>query len=279
MSKCDYARLHDRALLQITGNDAEKLLQGIVTCEVESLETGAAHFGALLTPQGKVLFDFFLIRTADGFLIDIDASLAEDFTKRLNFYKLRADVTIENADGDMGVYAVWNGEPGNVDGIELVDPRLSAMGSRLYGPHSPDGNESDYNAHRIELGIPEGGKDFEYGKVFPHEVLMDQFGGIDFAKGCYVGQEVVSRMQHRGKIRTRTLAIGAEENLPAFGTEIRAAGKPAGSMGSSSGHAGLALLRLDRVKTAMDDGEEIIAGDTKLTATIPDFASFGWPQE
>ncbi|MEM7461845.1 MAG: folate-binding protein YgfZ [Pseudomonadota bacterium] len=279
MSKCDYARLRDRALLQISGNDAEKLLQGIVTCDVEELKTGTANFGALLTPQGKVLFDFFLIRTTNGFLIDIDASLAEDFVKRLNFYKLRADVTIENAADELEVYAIWNGEPDDIDGIEAIDPRLSAMGSRLYGQHAPEGNESDYNAHRIELGIPEGGKDYEYGKVFPHEVLMDQFGGIDFAKGCYVGQEVVSRMQHRGKIRTRMLGVRSDENLPAFGTEIRAAGKPAGNMGSSSGQAGLALLRMDRVHSAMDKDETIVAGDHALTVKIPEFVNFGWPQD
>ncbi|MGI9402591.1 MAG: YgfZ/GcvT domain-containing protein [Rhizobiaceae bacterium] len=279
MSECKYAYLRDRTLLQVTGSDAGKLLQGILTCEVEGLAAGQASFGALLTPQGKILFDFFLIRRSEGYLIDLDGALETDFVKRLNFYKLRADVAIENAGSEIEVYAVWSGSPGDVDGIVVTDPRNSSMGHRVYGQCPSDISEGDYQAHRIAVAMPEGGKDFEYGKVFPHEVLMDQFGGVDFVKGCYVGQEVVSRMQHRGKIRTRILRVESTQYLPPFGTEIRAGQKPAGTMGSSAGQTGLALMRLDRVKDAREDGEAITADGQQIETSIPDYANFGWPQD
>ncbi len=135
----------------------------------------------------------------------------------------------------------------------------------------------DYEAHRISMGMPEGGLDYAYGDTFPHEALMDQYGGVDFKKGCYVGQEVVSRMQHRGTARSRVVMVGADE-LPAAGTEIIADGKPCGKMGSSAGGKGLALLRLDRVKDALDNGGAVLAGGTNISVSIQPWAKFGWPQ-
>jgi len=280
MSVCIHAHLADRSLLRITGEDAAKLLQGIVTCEVESLDAGQAAFGALLSPQGKVLFDFFLIRTDEGYLADIDASMAADFARRIDFYKLRAKVSIEPEDPSITVHAVWGDNPGATDGIKTADPRLASMGLRIYCrlPELPELEEGDYHAHRIATGIPQGGQDFSYGDVFPHEALMDQFGGVDFTKGCYVGQEVVSRMQHRGNVRTRILIVEADSDLASSGTEITAGGKRMGTMGSSSGRTGLALLRIDRIKDAMDKGEPIRAGNQIITARIPGFANFGWPK-
>lgn len=281
MSACKNVNLAERSLLRISGDDAAKLLQGIVTCEVDSLEAGQATFGALLSPQGKILFDFFLIRTEEGYLADIDASMATDFARRIDFYKLRAKVSIEPADPPMTVHAVWDGDPGAVDGIKTTDPRLASMGFRIYcrrAPELPELDENHYHTHRIAKGIPQGGLDFSYGSVFPHEVLMDQFGGVDFAKGCYVGQEVVSRMQHRGNVRTRIMIVEADSELPASGTEITAGRKPAGTMGSSSGKIGLALMRIDRIRDAMDEGETIRAGDQIITARIPGFAKFDWPK-
>ena len=248
-----FAKLDTRSLVNVTGEDAEKFLQALITCDVDHLSPGEGNFGALLTPQGKILFDFFIIRTEAGFLVDVASALRDEFVKRLSFYKLRAKVVVAPAD-DLSVFAVWDGIP--ADGMAIADPRLPEMGYRLYGPQKP-----------------EGGTDYAYGDAFPHEALMDQFGGVDFAKGCYVGQEVVSRMQHRGTARKRVIVV--EGDLPAPGTEIEAGGKTAGTMGSSNGAAGLAMLRLDRV---LDAGHALQAGGKTLTAKLQPWVKFGWPE-
>ena len=268
-----FAKLDTRSLVNVTGEDAEKFLQALITCDVDHLSPGEGNFGALLTPQGKILFDFFIIRTEAGFLVDVASALRDEFVKRLSFYKLRAKVVVAPAD-DLSVFAVWDGIP--ADGMAIADPRLPEMGYRLYGPQKPEGEDADYEAHRIALGMPEGGTDYAYGDAFPHEALMDQFGGVDFAKGCYVGQEVVSRMQHRGTARKRVIVV--EGDLPAPGTEIEAGGKTAGTMGSSNGAAGLAMLRLDRVPAALDAGHALQAGGKTLTAKLQPWVKFGWPE-
>jgi hypothetical protein len=271
------APLGDRALVTVTGPDAAHFLQNLVTCEVEALAPGMAAFGALLTPQGKILFDFFLVKTDDGFLADVDASLADDFVRRLGFYKLRAKVAVERADPALRVHAAWGGEPAVLDGIVVADPRLPQMGWRIYSASVPGLPQGDYAAHRIANGMPQGGLDFAYGDAFPHETLMDQTGGVDFRKGCYVGQEVVSRMQHRGTARSRIVMVSGDV-LPAPGAELTADGKPCGTMGSSIGGAGLAMARLDRVKEALEKGGAIRAGDIEISVEIQPWAKFDWPQ-
>ena len=279
MTNTSFAALTDRILVRVSGDDAGQFLQGLVTCDVEHLEPGQAAFGALLSPQGKVLFDFFIIGSIGGYLIDLAASLETDFIRRLSFYKLRSRVEIGPMDKRTSVHAAWGGDAGIVDGICVTDPRLPGMGHRLYCRHAPKGGKGDYHHHRISLGMPQGGQDYVYGDVFPHEVLMDQFGGVDFAKGCYVGQEVVSRMQHRGTARNRIIKVSADVPLPSFNTDILAGGKPAGTMGSSSGTHGLAMLRLDRIARAMAKGEMVTAGSLAIKPEIQEWAKFTWPQE
>jgi len=271
--------LADRSLLRIGGDDAPHFLQNLVTCNVESLAIGSGAFGALLTPQGKILFDFFLVRTAQGYLADVASRMAEDFSRRLAFYRLRAKVTIGPAEPEIGVHAVWGGEPGEIAGIVIADPRLPQMGHRIYGAAAPDLPPGNYAAHRITIGMPQGGEDYAYDDTFPHEALMDQFGGVDFAKGCYVGQEVVSRMQHRGTARNRVVMVSANGDLPPQGTDISADGKRCGSMGSSIGSHGLAMLRLDRVSEAVAKGASVLAGEMPVTAAVQPWAKFEWPQE
>ena len=277
MSQAVFEHFPDRTLIRVEGADCVHFLQNIVTCGVTRLSTGQAAFGALLTPQGKILFDFFLIRTANGFLIDVAESLSAELRKRLMFYRLRAKVSVEPAEPELAVFAVWGNSLGAASGILVQDPRLAAMGMRLYGTIPPDLPVGDYSAHRIALGMPQGGDDFAYGDTFPHEALMDQYGGVDFTKGCYVGQEVVSRMQHRGTARTRVLRIDAEQALPPAGTDVTAGERTIGRMGSSSGTRGLAMIRLDRAKSALDNGAAILAGGTTLRPSIPDWAGFEWP--
>ena len=268
-----FARLTTRALIRVGGEDAAKFLQALITCDVDHLAPGQAHFGALLTPQGKILFDFFVVRSEDGFLVDVDARMRDDLVKRLNFYKLRAKVEIAPAGEAMQVFAVWDGEAQG-GGIAFPDPRLSEMGTRFYGEAAPQGEEADYDAHRLVLGMPEGGVDYAYGDTFPHEALMDQFDGVDFAKGCYVGQEVVSRMQHRGTARRRIVIVTADGALPPEGSDLLADGKPAGRLGTVSGRTGLALVRIDRVAEALATDGAVTAEGIALAIAVPPGASY-----
>jgi folate-binding protein YgfZ len=280
----NFTELTNRALVRISGRDAGDFLQGLVTCEVMSLKTGEINFGALLTPQGKILFDFFVIAMTEGFMIDIDASMAEDFSRRLIFYRLRAAVDIEPMDPRTSVFAIWGGDDKGsetvVDGLFMTDPRLAAMGKRAYLRRAPAGSQlkplADWNDHRIQLGMPEGGLDFVFGTTFPHEALMDQFKGVDFQKGCYVGQEVVSRMQHRSTARKRLIQINANNGLPSSGAEIVYQGKSCGEITSTSNLAGSAMIRLDRI--TKEEGDPVaLAGSIAITLHIPDWCNFGWP--
>jgi len=279
MSGSIVAPLADRALVRVAGAEAEKFLEGLVTCEVEGMTPGTGAYGALLAPQGKILFDFFVVRTPDGFLIDVARALRDEFVRKLVFYRLRAKVEIAAADG-LSVFAVWGDAPqAPADGFLIADPRLAELGWRVYSATPPAGGRGDYEARRIGLGVPEGGRDYVHGDCFPHEALLDQFGGVDFAKGCYVGQEVVSRMQHRGTARNRIVMVEARDELPPFSTELLAGGKPAGTMGSSAGGKGLARLRLDRVRRALDDGQMVTAGAQAVSVGLQPWARLSWPAE
>ncbi len=262
------AILKDRSLILISGDDAEKFLENIVTCRVAGMAINTMAFGALLTPQGKIMFDFFILRREDGFLFDLPADMAEEFAKRMTFYKLRAKVDISSMD-QLSVTALWGDN--NDTGIE--DPRLPTMGTRYYSDDLPEAEDGNYDELRVANCMPEGGKDFEYGDAYPHETLMDQFGGVDFRKGCFVGQEVVSRMQHRGTVKKRIIMIWAEENLPPTGETILADGKPAGKLGTVCSTGGLALLRLDRVAKA----DELSANGIILHSSLPEWVGFEMP--
>ena len=274
-----FQQLSDRKLIKVSGSEAEAFLENIITCSITGLAQDEGRFGALLTPQGKILFDFLISRQEDHFLFDISQTLAADFIKRLTFYKLRADVTIEIPGEGISVFAFWNDLPKKDTHICIKDPRHSQLGWRCYGQTPPQGSAADYELNRISLCIPDGGKDFQYGDAYPHETLMDQFGGVDFKKGCYVGQEVVSRMQHRGTTKKRIIHVSSESGLPVSGTPVTANGKAAGTLGSVHGNKGLALLRLDRVASAQSDdnsaeGAPIMAGDIEIKVEIPDWADF-----
>jgi tRNA-modifying protein YgfZ len=268
--------LPDRSTLTVAGADAADFLQRLVTCDVEGLGEDEARWGALLAPQGKILFDFLVSRRPDGagFRLDVPEAMRADLVRRLTLYKLRAKVEVAAA--DEAVAAAWG------DGAAGVrDGRAAGLGTRRYGDGEnvpPPADPTLYDAHRIGLGIPEGGRDFAYGDAFPHEALMDQLGGVDFRKGCYVGQEVVSRMQHRGTARTRILPVAYEGPAPEPGTEVTAGGKALGRTGSAVGTRGLALLRLDRLADALAAREPVTAAGRPLRAERPAFATFEVPE-
>ncbi|MFC6789223.1 YgfZ/GcvT domain-containing protein [Methylobacterium komagatae] len=274
------ALLPDRALVTVTGPDATSLLQGVLTCNVETIDEGEARLGALLTPQGKILFDFLISRVADGFRLDVAADKAADLAKRLTLYKLRAQVEIA-ADPTIAVAAAWDGATTAAETARIADGRHPDLGARLYaaeGAFSADASEADYHAHRLALAVPEGGRDFAYGDAFPHEALMDQLGGVDFRKGCYVGQEVVSRMQHRGTARTRLLAAEYPQGAPAPGSEIQAGQKVVGRTSGAAGSRGLAMVRLDRLGDALAAGEVLAAEGKPLAVGRPAYATFAMPE-
>ncbi|MBY0294772.1 MAG: folate-binding protein [Methylobacterium sp.] len=271
------APLPDRAVVVVAGEDAAGFLQGLVTCNVETLPPGEARPGALLTPQGKILFDFQIARAGDGFHLDVARALVPDLIRRLTLYRLRAKVTL--AETPLTVSAAWDAAPG--EGW-LRDGRLPALGWRIHAPAAPaaDADEGAYHAHRIGLGVPESGADFTLGDAFPHEALMDQLGGVDFRKGCYVGQEVVSRMQHRGTARTRVVMLRYPGGAAApAGTPVTAGGKALGTTGSAAGDRGLALLRLDRLADMLAAGKGAEAGGLPVSVEKPGFARFAMPAE
>jgi hypothetical protein len=261
------AALHDRGVLRISGADAEGFLQGLVTNDVEKTADGAV-FAALLSPQGKILCDFFIFRRNGAFLLDCPAAQAAAFAKRLSMYKLRSAVTIADASEHFSVEAAW----GVVE--NAADPRLSALGSRYIVPRSESNGGGAYHPHRIALSIPEGGADFEYGDAFPHDACMDLLNGVDFGKGCYVGQEIVSRMQHRGTARRRVVAVMGEQLTP--GAEIMADGAPLGRIGSVAGQRGVAIVRFDRAGEANAGGVEITAEGAPVTLSIPSWANYAF---
>ncbi|MFO1114826.1 MAG: folate-binding protein [Beijerinckiaceae bacterium] len=255
--------LSDRSVVSVSGTDARVFLQGLVTCDMDRVAPDAPAFGALLTPQGKILFDFFVVQTGEDFLLDAPRERAADLVKRLGFYRLRSKVQIEDLSSDargddaLAVVALFGDEASApADAIAYADPREASLGRRIILPRpAAEALATDapalYEAHRIACGVPKGGLDFAYGDAFPHETNMDLLHGVAFDKGCYVGQEVVSRMQHRGLARKRVLKVEVEGDAPP-GADIRAAGISVGALGGVLAGKGLATLRTDRLDEAKD---------------------------
>ena len=254
MSAGSVAYLEDRAVVCVSGSDAGTFLQGLITNDMGLLDSQPAIFAGLLSPQGKVLFEFLISREKDGFWLAVADLVALDLIKRLTMYKLRAKVDIAQ------VVEILR-----LDGSS--DPRVAGL------EHDP----ANYHAHRISLGVPEGGKDYAFGELFPHEAMFDQLNGVSFTKGCYVGQEIVSRMQHRGTARSRFLIADAEAELPPMGTPVLAADKPLGQLGSNAGKQGLALIRLDRLADAYAAKAPITTAGIPVRLTKPGYATFEVP--
>jgi hypothetical protein len=263
-------RLADRGVLEISGTDAGKFLHGLVTNDILTVARGEARFAALLTPQGKILFDFLVFALGDGrYLIDCPISLLADLKKRLEMYRLRAQVAIADRSGAYDSVSILDREDlPNLNAEAFArDPRSAALGWRAIvakGAIGEQGDEAAYEARRIGAGVPKGGLDFAYGDAFPHEANMDLLNGLDFGKGCYVGQEVVSRMKHRGNVRKRVTRYRAQGDAPAPGEAIRAGGIEIGVTGSRSGEEGLALVRLDRLEDALAKGATPLAAGVAL---------------
>lgn len=251
--------LAHRTIISVTGADAEPFLNNIVTVSTTSLAEGVFHYGALLTPQGKIIADLLVTRRGEDILLDCAASAAPSLIKRLTLMKLRAAVAIRERP-ELGV-SVFAGAP---------DPRSAHAPLRSIGPRGEISDTAAYHAARIAAGVAEQDFDFAAEDVFPADINMDLVHGIDFKKGCFVGQEVVSRMKRRATARRRTLVARVAEGTPA-GTPILANGFEIGLLTSISGGAGLARVRIDRMAEAEAKGGAFMANDASVTFEHP-----GW---
>lgn len=271
--------LTSRAIVSIDGPEAEHFLQNLITPDLAALAASEAKPGALLTPQGKILFDFLIFRCEDGLRLECRADIADDLVKRLTIYKLRAKLAI--AKQDQALVAVsWGDESGSSQsGSSVRDLRFKDVVLRHYAaPPSASADEAAWTALRAQNGIAESGADYDLSDAFPHDILYDQNGGVGLKKGCFVGQEVVSRMQHRGTARRRVMIAASDDALPGSGTEITVDGRPVGTLGSNAQGKGIAIVRIDRIKDALDAGQDILAGDARLTLTIPSWAQYTLPE-
>jgi hypothetical protein len=281
MSAAKRARLAERGVVSVTGHDSEKLLQGLVTNDVDDLGEGEARHAGLLSPQGKIIFDFFVVRHGEGYLLDVRRSMAVDLVKRLTMYKLRADVSITDVSESFTVTAAWGNDSKSLSegrGIAFQDPRQTAIGLRLL-EETTDTNVAAitaepaddsrraghaYDALRVDLGVPEGSRDYEYGDTYPHEADFDLFHGVSFKKGCYVGQEIVARMQNKTVVRKRIIKINGSGPLVS-GSDIFVGEIAIGRVGTVAGNNAIAMLRLDRALEAEQKNQKLTAGGVGIT--------------
>jgi folate-binding protein YgfZ len=285
-----YAHLDDRGVLAIDGGDARDFLQGLITGDVRKIGSDAPVFAALLSPQGRFLYDFFITVREEKFLLDTDKTRLPDLIKRLTLYRLRSKVHFEELP-DMQVAAAWNAarhpEPEAKDITEILrfaqndacfiyaDPRLPELGWRVMDNKVPafsgmtKSEIRDYDRHRISLGVPEGSKDLIFDRSILLEYGYDELGAVDFDKGCYVGQELTARTKHRAALRKFIYRVHADNPLPARGTPVLAEGREAGILTSVDGNNGLAHMRVDEVKRALEGGRQLTAGNVTVTAALP----------
>jgi tRNA-modifying protein YgfZ len=251
--------LSRRAIISVSGTDAEAFLNGLLTVSVSGIAPSEMRYGALLTPQGKIIADMLVAYEGEAFLLDCDGAIAANLLKRLNLFKLRAHVVIEER-GDLGV-VVFDG---------MVDPRAPLAPRRRIVPRASaiEADAAQYHAARISAGIADQGVDFGPEEVFPADINMDLLGGVDFKKGCFVGQEVVSRMKRRGNARRRTLRATIAADTPAP-SPILANGFEIGMLTSISGDQGLARVRIDRMAEAQAKGEAITTNGAPLVFDDP----------
>lgn len=271
--------LADRGVIKMAGAEAEAFLQRLITNNVLDIAAGESRFSALLTPQGKILFDFFVVPlpegAAAGFLIDCVRDQSATLAQRLNLHKMRAQITIEDQSGALGVAALLEGDaPAGLDAVVYRDMRAPGMGRRIIAAREAlaaigDGDAARYEARRIAAGVPKGGVDFVYGDTFVQDSNLDWLNGVDFKKGCYVGQEVVARVHHRNSAKKRIVKFSFEGDAPLPGAPIAAGGAALGQVGSTAGSEGLAMLRIDRLEDALAAGAIVTAGETPIAVLAP----------
>lgn len=293
MTKTGVVGLEGRGVLAVSGEDRVAFLQGLVSNDVARATVDQAIYAAFLTPQGKFLLDFFIISDGDRLLLECEASQLAAFQKKLRIYKLRSKVELADVSADFQVLAAFGdgvlgalelpAEPGAardcLGGTAFTDPRLAAMGARLVLPVGTDtgalgltpATVADYDGHRINLGIPDGARDLEVEKTVLLEAGFDELNGVDWKKGCYMGQELTARTKYRGLVKRRLLPITADGPLPAPGTPITLDGRDAGEVRSGQNDTAMAMIRLNMLE---DGAGPLRAGDVVVTPRKPDWAVF-----
>ncbi|MCZ6861452.1 MAG: folate-binding protein [Alphaproteobacteria bacterium] len=300
MPKPSFTILEDRAVIAVTGEDRTEFLQGLVSNDVERAGPARAIYAAFLTAQGKYLHDFFITGYQDAFLLDCEAARRDDLVQRLSMYRLRSKVAIEPR-SDLCVAAVFGEgaagklglgkEPSSKErgaaaafdgGVAFIDPRLAAASARALLPADSAAQTlenvglaaakpEDYDDMRLSLGLPDGSRDLIVGRSTLLESGFEELAGVDWDKGCFLGQELTARTRYRGLVKKRLVPVSIEGALPEPGTIIEQDGREAGEMRSGRGARGLALLRLDALER---DSEPLTAGQARLTPKKPDWASF-----
>lgn len=296
--------LENRGVLAVSGGDAREFLQGLVSNDLGKVSPTQAVYAALLTPQGRYLHDFFIVEKDGGFLLDCEAERVADLLKRLKVYTLRSEVDLAEASADYSVAALMgeglgetlglSGIPGGGaafgGGLAYTDPRLAALGARALVPR--DGAESaleaagfslgeteDYERLRLELGVPDGSRDMEVEKALLLENGFDELHGVDWDKGCYMGQELTARTKHRGLVRKRLMPVAVDGPLPAPDTPVMLGEAEVGTVTSGLGDHALAMLRLEAVENAQAQGETLSAGEAQLTPHQPDWMKIETAEE
>ena len=294
-----YVILAERGLIALRGEDARGQLQGVISTDIERVTPASASYGALLTPQGKYLFDFVILQLGDALVLDTERARVDDLMRRLLMYRMRAKVEIADCSDELEVAAVLGhdlaarldlpAQPGAAralsGGVVMIDPRLAQLGGRAVLPrgHSaavladlgfPPLLPAAYERARLALGVPDGSRDLVVDRSTLLESGFEELHGVDFKKGCFVGQELTARMKYRGLVRKRLMPVAFDGPPPAPGTPIRLDGKDAGEMRSSQDGRGIALLRLEQVARAAEGGVPLLADATEVIPRKPDWARF-----
>jgi tRNA-modifying protein YgfZ len=291
MAEAYFVMLENRGILAVSGPDRRSFLQGLVTNDVDKVTPTAARYAALLTAQGKYLHDFIITDAGESLLLDAEADRLADLKGRLSLYRLRAKASLEERP-DLCVAAMFG--TGALEALDLppesgacrpydrglvfVDPRLTALGARAILPRGTPASAlldigltqacvDAYDRLRISLGIPDGSRDFVIEKSILLEAGFDELNGVDWQKGCYVGQELTARTKYRGLIKKRLLPVAIHGPAPSPGTSVIADGREVGEMRSSRDGWGLALLRMDDVRA----GKEFVSGDAAITPAPPEW--------
>jgi folate-binding protein YgfZ len=293
-----YVFLAERDLIALRGDDARALLQSVISTAIERVTPTSASYGALLTPQGKYLFDFVILQLGDTLLLDTERARAADLIRRLMLYRMRAKVEIEDhserfevaallGDGaaKLGLPEQTGAARAQDGGLVLIDPRLRQLGARavlpvgqaaavLEGMGLAPLPHAAFERARLALGVPDGARDLVVERSTLLESGFEELHGVDFDKGCFVGQELTARMKYRGLVRKRLMPVRLEGPPPPAGTAIRLAGKDAGEMRSSQGDQGIALLRLEQIAKAAEEGAPLLADETLVVPAKPDWVNF-----
>jgi folate-binding protein YgfZ len=271
------AALPERSVLAVAGDDRVAFLQGLVSNDVAEAQPGRAVWAALLTPQGKWLADFFILSDGERLLLDCETAQLPMLRQRLSRYRLRSRVSLDDA--GLGVYVAWDGDPEitlSPGSLMARDPRLPEAGWRILAAEPPPTNATatEWDLHRLRLGLPDGSRDMEAEKSVLLEAGFDELNGVSWTKGCYMGQELTARTKYRGLVKRRLVPVRINGKNPAPGSPLLREGREVGTMRSANmsqggAHHGMALVRLEALESALN------SGDTTVTPVVPRWMRLG----